>query len=548
MKPRVDRSKDAHRGSKTAAAPQAAEPRAESSAGWRLVLAGLLVLAFYGGLRIGVEEPWGYDDYYHLGVTRELRHQFPLRTFPWTPFSVLAERHVDKEPLFHVLLMPVAGLPVEAAALAGVLLGQAFLIGSVAWFLRSQRVPAAAGWLLGLAALGPFFALRIEQLRPHVWMLGFSVLVLGLLLRGARPWVLAVVCALFGLVHTGGWVAIPFALVWSLARRFAPADPPEGNREDRRFQLVPVLAAAGGWLLGQLVHPNLPHNFWLVWMVNAMVPLASTGAAGGSLHEALGIELQRPSGLFLLEQWPLFIAPVLAVARLVRRPEARTPAALTLGSLTVAFLLAGIFLLRRMVEVGAVLGIPALAVVWAESWSLEAVRRGKRPPPLPGRRRTLAALGLVLAAAWTVVQVRDLGRGDLRPLGAGRPLAMARFLGEHGRKGALVFTAQWADSAPLFYAAPQLRSLVALDPTFFYAKDPQLFERYWAIAHGRSGDPVGEIGRRFGARYATIWKAPGFKPLALQLRRDRRAWMVYEDPYYEIWESAGLGPGGFYLR
>lgn len=549
MKPRVGRGKDAHRGSKTAAASPAipaaaAGPDKERSAVGRLVLAGLLVLAFYGGLRIGVGEPWGYDDYYHLGVTRELGHQFPLRTFPWTPFSVLAERFVDKEPLFHVLLMPFAGLPVETAALAGALLGQAFLIGCMAWFLWSQRVPGAAGWLLGLAALGPFFALRIEQLRPHVWMLGGCVLVLGLLLRGVRPWILALVCALFGLVHTGGWVAIPFAIVWSLARRFAPADSPEGNRpegnrEARRFQFMPVLAAAGGWLLGQLVHPNLPHNFWLVWMVNAMVPLASAGGAGRSLHEAVGVELQRPSVLFLLEQWSLFVAPVLALARLVRRPESRTPAALTSVSLTVAFLLAGIFLLRRMVEVGAVLGIAALAVVYAESWRLEAGRRGKPP----GGRRVLAALGLVLAAGWTVVQVRDLGRGDLRPLGAGRPLAMARFLGEHGQKGALVFTAQWADSAPLFYAAPQLKSLVVLDPTFFYAKDPQLFERYWAIAHGRSGDPVGEIGRRFGARYITIWKAPGFKPLALQLRRDSRAGIVYEDPFYEVWEIAGPGPG-----
>lgn len=509
----------------------------ESPALWRLVLAGVLVLAFYGGLRIGIEEPWGYDDYYHLGVTRELLNEFPLRAFPWTPFSVLAEPFVDKEPLFHVLLMPVAGLPVTAAALIGALLGQAFLIGSVAWFLRSQRVPGAAGWLLGLAALGPFFALRLEQLRPHIWMLGFCVLVAGLLLLRVRPWILAVVCALFGLTHTAGWVAIPFAAVWSLAGRFAPAAPAGGSREDRRFELQPVLAAAGGWLLGQLVHPNVPHNFGLVWTQNVIVPLASTGAATQSLREALGVELQRPSLPFLLEQWPLFIAPVLAVVRLVRRPQARTRAALTLVALTAAFLLAGSLQLRRLIEIGGVLGLMALALIVAEE-----VRRGERPPLLI-RSRSLAAGVLALAVAWTVVQVRDLGRGDLRPLGAGRPLAMARFLGENGQKGALVFTAQWADSAPLFYAAPQLRSLVALDPTFFYAKDPQLFERYWAIAHGRSGDPVGEIGRRFGARYITIWKAPGFKPLALQLRRDRRAGMIYEDPFYEVWEIAGARPG-----
>jgi hypothetical protein len=483
-----------------------------------------LVLAFYAALRIGVELPWGYDDYYHLGVARELGRQFPLRAFPWTPFSVLAERFADKELLFHVLLLPVARLPLGKAALIGALLGQTFLVGTMAWFLRSQRTPGAAGWLLGLAALGPFFVLRIEQVRPHVWMLGFSVLVLGLLFRGVRPWTLAAVCAVFGLTHTAGWIAIPIALIWSLAVRWAP------RSEDRRFRPAPVLAAAGGWLLGQLVHPNLPHNFWLLWTQNVVVPLATLGAETRSLREALGLELLRPSGSFLLEQWPVFVAPALAVAQLFRRPAARTPAALTTSILAAAFLLAGAFFLRRLLENGAVLGLLALAVIAAE-----AVRRGERPP-LARRGRSVAALALLLGAAWTVWGVRDFGRGDLRPQGNARPLAMASFLGENGRRGDLVFTAQWADSAPLLYAAPQLRSLVAQDPTFFYAKDPQLFDRYWAIAHGRSGDPVGEIVRRFGARYVTIWKAPGFQPLARQLRRDRRAWIVFQDFAYEVWE------------
>ena len=242
------------------------------------------------------------------------------------------------------------------------------------------------------------------------------------------------------------------------------------------------------------------------------------------------MELLQPSLPFLLEQWPLFVAPALAVALLGRRPSARTPAAVTLSALAAAFLLAGAFLLRRLLENAAVLGILALAVIVTE-----AARRGERPL-LPRRGRAMAALALILGAAWSAWGVRDFGRGDLRPLGNARPLAMASFLGENGRRGDLVFTAQWADSAPLLYAAPQLKSLVAQDPTFFYAKDPQLFDRYWAIAHGRSGDPVGEIARRFGARYVTIWKAPGFAPLAQQLRRDRRASLLFQDLAYEVWE------------
>ena len=67
---------------------------------------------------------------------------------------------------------------------------------------------------------------------------------------------------------------------------------------------------------------------------------------------------------------------------------------------------------------------------------------------------------------------------------------MSSFGGDpaRGGEGERVFTAQWGDSAPLFYFAPQLESLVVLDPTFFLAKDPELFETYVtsASSHRRS--------------------------------------------------------------
>ena len=263
-------------------------------------------------------------------------------------------------------------------------------------------------------------------------------------------------------------------LAWSLAVRLAGAGA-RGSASGRCWRRP----AAGS--SGSSCHPNLPNNFWLLWTQNVIVPLASVGAETRSLREALGVELQRrpcrgssSSGrLSSRPSWPWCCS---SAGRRRARPRPSPLAALSL-----AFLLAGAFLLRRLVEIGAVLGI--LAAGARRPRTERARRSGPRPPRGAGPRRRLDASG----------SVRDFGRGDLRPLGNARPLAMAEFLGENGRPGDLVFTAQWADSAPLFYAAPQLKSLVALDPTFFYAKDPQLFDRYWAIAHGRSGDPVGEI-------------------------------------------------------
>jgi len=81
-----------------------------------LVVAGLLHLM--------VPTFFDSDTAYHLAVARLTSEHGILHSFPWTPFSWLAEHYADKEFLFHVLLLPVAGLdPPTASRIAGSLLG-----------------------------------------------------------------------------------------------------------------------------------------------------------------------------------------------------------------------------------------------------------------------------------------------------------------------------------------------------------------------------------------------------------------------------------------
>jgi hypothetical protein len=495
-------------------------PQSRRAANLYLALAAVAVLALYLAIRLAAREPWDYDEYYHVGVAREMRHHFPLRAFPWTPFSILADAFADKEPLFHALLLPFAGWGLERATLAGVLLGQIGVIAAFAYALRRLRVPGAAGYLLALSGLGSMFALRLEMCRPHVWMITFSVLILALLLGRARLLTLAIVAAVFGLVHVGGWIAIFYAAAWTVVGwRMA------GERG--RALWGPLVAVTSGFVAGQLVHPNFPANLRLLWTQNVLVPLHSLGAGSAALTRTLGTELKPPPPDLLAMQWPAFAVLALAGLALLRRPALRTRETITLALLALAFLGVATFALSRFFEVGAPLALLALALV-----AREAVRQRVRLP-FPGDRLA-AGLGLLVAGLFTVWSVLSLG------FGVSYPDEMARWLGTNGAPGEVVFTAQWADSEPLFYYAPQLRSLTVLDPTFFYAKDPALFADYARIAYGESGDPVGEIERRFGARWVTVWKVPAYKPLVVQFLRDRRARIQYNGDYYQVWR---LTPG-----
>jgi hypothetical protein len=491
----------------------------------KLILAAAAVVGLLFALRAAAPLPWSYDEYYHLGLAREMRSGVRIASFRWTPFSILFDRFVDSTPLFHLLLMPFAALPLAMAATVGVLLGQVFLVGAFAWALGSLRVPRPWWFVLALPAMGTLFVQRLEMLRPQVWLVGFTVLALAVLCE--RRWTaLFVVTALFGLTHTGGWIAIPLAILWSFAGLAAPGDP-DGRWIARRIPWQPAAAAAGGWLAGQLVHPEVPANFRLFAISNFVVPFQSTAAGAAVLRSTLGTEMSPPEGSVLGQQWPALLAAGIVLWALAFRSRLRSRATLTTGIAALAFVAAGTFAARRFFELGAPLALLALALVVRE-WNAAGF-----PSPRPNRWRTAAALAIVLGGVWTIGTLRGYGFGLASP-----PLEMARWLGEHGKPGERVFTVQWADSAPLLYAAPQLQSLVALDPTVFYLKDPARFQTYADIVADRNSDPASAIRREFGARWVTV-PYNAFRPVASRLAKSPGVQLVYGDRDYAVMD---LGP------
>jgi hypothetical protein len=502
-------------------------------------IAASAVLGILAWVRFSGPLPWSYDEYYHLALAREMRSGLRLETFPWAPFSVLFERFVDGSPLFHLVLVPLAGLPIERAARIGAVLGQAFLVASFAWALWSLRVPRPWWFLLAIPALGTLFLQRLEMCRPHVWLIGFSVLVLALLVE-RRWWALFMATALFGLTHVGGWIAVPMAAVWALSAPLARGERDARGRPGGAgaaggalgrlagLGWQGVAATACGWLLGQLLHPGVPDNFRLLWMSNVVIPFEASAGSDEALQSQLGLELAPPELDLVLRQWPAFVAPLLVIAQLLLVPRLRTRATLTTGAVALAFFTVGCLLIRRFLELGAPLALLALAVVVRE-------RRAQGMPPLFGSAgRPLAALAIAIGALWSVGMLRSYGFGR-----TSAPHEMARWLGEHGAEGERVFTAQWADSAPLFWFAPQLQSLVALDPTAFHTRHPRLFAEYVRIAHGYHQEPVRSIRERFGARWVSVWKAPVYQPLAGQLLRSAGARVVHDDREYLVFD---LGP------
>src|SRR6476661_244230 len=104
---RFARAKKARRSQKAGEPPAAATVATPGriSPGLRLVLASIAVVLLFFGQRLQNPQPWSYDEYYHLGLAREmLSSGLRMETFRWTPFSITHDHFADGEPLFHVLL------------------------------------------------------------------------------------------------------------------------------------------------------------------------------------------------------------------------------------------------------------------------------------------------------------------------------------------------------------------------------------------------------------------------------------------------------------
>ena len=440
-------------------ASETTPPRAAHHRFTALVIAVLVATGWAAAPRFLNPTPRSYDEYYHLGVTRLIAEHGFRDSYAGAP--TLGDRWVDGAPLFHLVELPFSGLSLGSAGLAVSLLCLALLFAAAAAFLWQLDRRRAPFYVLVLLALGPLFAYRLSMARPQVLLLAFSTLSLALLCVRREPEsrrtlaLLAAVSAAAGLAHTGGWLAIAFAAAAAVVGWIV------GSPTVWRWK--PTAAVAFGWLGGQLLHPQVPGNFDLHWRSGFVIPFQASGAGSQELAAVIGAELTPLSTAQIGQQLLAFVPALLAAWFLLARPKTRTPTVVLLTGLAIAFLAVGAFKFQRVFELGVPLGVFALAAA-AGSADSGSNRRGKP-------WKAIAATLLVIAgAAWS--QLAAIAQTP--PVSP--PLEMARFLATQASAGDRVFTAQWGDSAPLLYFAPQAQSLVALDPTVLWLEDPELFD------------------------------------------------------------------------
>lgn len=430
---------------------------------------------------------FGNDGFYHAKLAYLYGQQGFLDTFPWASLSRWREAFSDKEPLFHVALIPFVhffGLELGSKVASIAMGGLFFLSFFFVLLLNSVRWPAF--WTAFLF-LSPGFVLRVSLLRPHVFSSALLLWVVHFLVR-RRYNAAALLVFLYGLSYT----AIHFPLLVACLLLGVA------------FFRSARLESIDGWGLAKLgvaaiaavvVHPHFPENVSQFWVQNFHV-LFEAARPGSELVTAREM-LAESSRVLFQGGLGAFLALGAVVLSGFWQPQRLTRVAQSYLVLAIAFCGMSLFS-WRFIEyavpfsvLGAAFYFSEAKFTWDSAW---------------GRRSTVAASVVAIGAIAgfsTIVVQENLQRASEAP----GTMAAAHYLKGHTKQDEVVHLCHWGLSPIAFFYNHWNRYQIFLDPAFTYAYYPKAWQ-LWEKANrsNLAGDALAShVLERLGTRHAVCF-------------------------------------------
>jgi intracellular septation protein A len=477
----------------------------------------ILFLLLFTYVQYGTAGLVGNDGYYHIKLSYLMRQEGLKVAFPWLPLTILnPEAFYDHHLLYHVYLAIFAptdplvdgGLALTTGAKYASILLPALAFMAVWWLLRSQGVPWAAVWALGLFALSDPFLYRLSMTRAQSASLLVLVLALHWLLKGRYRLMLPL-----GFLYV--WLYNAFPLLLLLTGVYMAAT----WLTERRIAWQPLAYAGIGIVLGLVINPYFPQN--ISFIISHIAPKLGDSATrvGNEWYPYETWTLVQNSTYALLA----FLLGVLALGWQEKRIDRPTLVTLGLAVLFGAML----FRSRRFIEyypAFALLFLALSSTPTLQKWSAE-VRHG----------RYLVPVGLMLLLAFPLYTMVSQGRAAVARSEAPDYYAQAAlWLANNVPAEEMIFQTDWDDFPRLFFYNSQHRYLVGLDPTYLELADPDLFAEWVEITRGRISTPSAIIESRFGARY--IFSDLDHRAFLREAAADPRIVELYRDDYAVILE------------
>jgi hypothetical protein len=330
---------------------------------------------------------------------------------------------------------------------------------------------------------------RFMLVRPHLLSITLALVLLWAAVRG-RYMMLAAVSVLYPWAYVAFWQLPGLLLIAAETARFL---------SEGRVSWKPAAVAAAGIATGVAIHPNTANLLAINWI--HMADILFRNSWMGRPGFDLGTELNAlPAAAWIGGLGANVLMTVIAISlawrnrRIDVAPLAFSFAALGFCLLTVR---SGRFAEYFVPFAVAAAGLAARPVAW-RFFS-------------PALISASAVLTLWIGGGFFV---------ELTNRPNDMPANVASSLQMLIPKAAQVFTTDWSHTGWLLLTLPDRRFMVALDPTLFFRKDPQLYDLWYRICHEAPPDSAEVIRRNFGARYVLGLNTAANNELFYQLSRD----------------------------
>ena len=425
-----------------------------------VILALLVVGTVFAVLQWVNPSLYGIDSYYHVKMAQVISTEGAHHAFPWARFSVFQTSFADKDFLFHVLTIPFVYLydsfllQAKSASLFFILLFCAVFIICLRPYFQG---PFLALGILSLVA-GDIFILYSLYLRPMVFV---NVLVLILVVSALRrQWpAVFIVSALYALSH----ISFPLAviLVWCI----------EGVRYlyTRQVDMRNCLYVLLGVFTGCMLHPDLPHNLYVLYLNGILVPFYTLS---GSLDLDFGTEFHAlTTKKYVISMLPVLCGLVAFLAGgFFKKIRIRLHTC-------VFFVVFCAFFVLSLFSMRYVYHAYPFGIIFVFSFLSERYEQINRK----SKTLVIAVSSLVLCVSMFFTFASP---GSVRKEASfwmqlnGHYERVAKFMARSVPAGKAIFHAFWSDSPYFICLNPKDRYLVVLDPIYMYAYSKDLYRAY----------------------------------------------------------------------
>lgn len=464
--------------------------------GWMVYAAGLLFVFVLNQWSNQMADP---DAFYHMKMAQLLWQSGVVWSFPWLPYTTLANHFIDQHFLFHLLMIPAVAWwpdPFSGVKALTALLG----VGMILVFgLTIKRLRWFGGLPLSvILALTITFSFRLQLVKATP--LALIVLLLGIIcLVEKRYWWLAVVSAVYVWTY-GGFIMIIAVVAWWSVTQLATLIL-QRRWQDWQQVMWPLLAVLGGCGLGIMVNPYFPTNLWFYWEQVVQIGIVNYRDVISVGSEWYPYDLAQ----LWLGSTLLVITVIVAITtRVLRRIRWQQLDWFALGLAMFGLVLT--LKSRRYVEYWGPFTLLACAV-WLRDWMWTWSALWHYVEQQWRQLLVITAVSMLVVMSLIPVLMHDVeqNQADSR---SGVPIthyqAAGIWLQQHTPAGSIILHSDWDDFPELFYYNDQARYMAGLDPTFMYRADPQRYQLWVDITTGQYHGDLQEALQTLDADYILI--------------------------------------------